>query len=206
MVVMLECGKHVCNRLAPAREMLAVVTERLPRAAGDRRRLPTLLGVADVDGLPEVPAVRGELAEYDRVQLEATVKGDSHSLELEAWRKPPEGLPGKIEALREELGDMEADEAALPGAYSKADESSVTFVFPVPETQTVLRLRCNKGLCPTRETALALAQRAAQKALDEESFIDPRAERPLPFVPRGNVKGRAERIWLPLSRFWLPVR
>jgi hypothetical protein len=82
----------------------------------------------------------------------------------------------------------------------------VTLVFPVPETETVLRLRCNKGLCPSRDTAVALAQRAAQKALDPENFIDPEAERPLPFVPRGNVKGRAERIWLPLSRFWLPVR
>lgn len=206
MVVVVECGKAVCNREAPARELLAVVTERMPRAAGDRRRLPTLLQVADVEGLPEVPSVRGELAEYDRVQLEATVKGDSHSLELEVWRKPEEGLPAKLEALRQEIGELEPDEAALPGAYAKADASAVSFVFPVAESDTVLRLRCSKGLCPTRETALALAQRAAQKALDPESFIDPDAERPLPFVPRGNVKGRAERIWLPLSRFWLAVK
>ena len=46
----------------------------------------------------------------------------------------------------------------------------------------------------------------AELAEHPENFIDPEAERPLPFVPRGNVKGRAERIWLPLSRFWLPVR
>jgi signal peptidase I len=206
MVVVLECGKEVCNRQAKARELLDMVAERMPKAAGDRRRLPTLLGVADVGGLPEVPSVRAELAEYDRVQLEATIKGESHSLELEAWLRPPEGLPGKLEALRAEQGDLEPDEAALPGAYAKADEHAVTFVFPVPETQAVLRLRCNKGLCPTRQTAVALAQRAAGKALDPANFIDPKAERPLPFVPRGNVKGRAERIWLPLSRFWLPVR
>lgn len=206
IVVVLECGKTVCNREAKGRELLDVVIERMPRAAGDRRRLPTLLAVADVGGLPEVPSVRGELAEYDRAQLEATVKGDSHSLELEAWLRPAEGLPGKLDALREAEGGMEADDAALPGAWSKADEQAVTLVFPVPQTETVLRLRCNKGLCPTRETAVGLAQRAAQKALDPENFIDPEAERPLPFVPRGNVKGRAERIWLPLSRFWLPVR
>jgi signal peptidase I len=206
LVVVLECGKTVCNRAAKGRELLEVVTERMPKAAGDRRKLPSLLGVADVGGLPEVPSVRGELAEYDRVQLEAVVKGDSHSLELEAWLRPSEGLPAKLEALREQEGGMEADDAALPGAWGKADEAAVTFVFPVPETETVLRLRCNKGLCPARDTAVALAQRAAQKALDRENFIDPEAERPLPFVPRGNVKGRAERIWLPLSRFWLPVR
>ncbi len=206
IVVVIECGKAVCNREAPARELLTLVAERMPRAAGDRRRLVTLLQVADVDGLPEVPAVRGELAEYDRVQLEATVKGDSHSLELEAWLRPEEGLPAKLEALREAEGGLEADDATLPGAYGKADAAAVTFVFPVSESQTVLRLRCSKGLCPTRETARALAQRAAGKAMDPENFIDPEAERPLPFVPRGNVKGRAERIWLPLSRFWLPVR
>jgi signal peptidase I len=206
LVVVLECGKTVCNRAAKGRELLEVVTERMPKAAGDRRKLPSLLGVADVGGLPEVPSVRGELAEYDRVQLEAVIKGDSHSVELEVWLRPSEGVPATIEALREQEGGMEADDAALPGAWAKADETAITLVFPVPETETVLRLRCNKGLCPSRDTAVALAQRAAQKALDRENFIDPEAERPLPFVPRGNVKGRAERIWLPLSRFWLPVR
>jgi signal peptidase I len=206
IVVVLECGKTACNREAKGRELLDVVIERMPRAAGDRRRLPMLLEVADVGGLPEVPSVRGELAEYDRAQLEATVKGESHSVELEAWLRPAEGLPGKLEALREAEGGLEADDAALPGAWSKGDAQAVTLVFPVPHTETVVRLRCNKGLCPTRETAVALAQRAAQKALDPENFVDPEAERPLPFVPRGNVKGRAERIWLPLSRFWLPVR
>lgn len=206
IVVVLECGKTACNRQAKGRELLDLVIERMPRAAGDRRRLPSLLELADVGGLPEVPSVRGELAEYDRAQLEATVKGDSHSIELEAWLRPSEGVAAKLQAVREAEGGMEADDAALPGAWAKADADAVTFVFPVPDTDTVLRLRCNKGLCPTRETAVALAQRAAQKALDPENFIDPEAERPLPFVPRGNVKGRAERIWLPLSRFWLPVR
>jgi hypothetical protein len=51
-----------------------------------------------------------------------------------------------------------------------------------------------------------VAQRAATTALDASTFIDADADRPQPFVPRGNVKGRAARIWLPLSRFWLPIR
>ncbi|MCX4244502.1 signal peptidase I [Paraliomyxa miuraensis] len=206
MVVVLECGKGVCVKESRGKELLQLVRGRLPRAAGDRRRMTALLGVADLDGLPEIPAGRGELAEYDRVQLEASVKGDDHSVELEAWLQPQEGVVGKIEALRQEIPGLEADDAALPGAWSTTDESSITFVVPVSESQTVLRLRCFRGLCPARQTALALVQRAAEKAIDPDNFVDPEAERPLPFVPRGNVKGRAERIWLPLSRFWLPVR
>ena len=79
-------------------------------------------------------------------------------------------------------------------------------VFPVPKSEVVVALRCHAGLCPTRQTAVALARRAANRAEDPENFIDPEAKRPQPFVPRGNVKGRADRIWLPLSRFWLPIR
>ncbi len=208
MVVVLECGKdvEVCGSKQKAGEVAKGVHERVPRAAGDRRRLPQLLGVADVDGLPEVPGGRQELSEYDRVRLEATVKGESHSVSIEAWLRPSEGLTAKVEALTQETGDMEADDAALPGAYSKGEDGSVVLVLPVPESETVIRMRCNEGLCPTRQTAVSLARRAANRAQDPDNFVDPEAERPLPFVPRGNVKGRADRIWLPFSRFWLAIR
>ncbi|MEM7157453.1 MAG: signal peptidase I [Myxococcota bacterium] len=206
MVVVLECGKHVCNREAKARELAAQVHGRVPRAAGDRRRMRDLLGMADLDGLPEVPARRPELYEYDRVQLEATVKGDSHSVELEAWLHPEGGTSGKVDALREEMGGLEADDSVVPGAYGGSTDDAVVFVFPVAETEAVIRLKCHHGLCPSRETAVALARRAANRATDPSKFIEPDAIRPKPFVPRGNVKGRADRIWLPLSRFWLPVR
>ncbi|MCA9709876.1 MAG: signal peptidase I, partial [Myxococcales bacterium] len=206
MVVVLECGKSVCRTEERARAVMAGVYERLPRAAGDRRRLPQLLGTADLDGLPEVPAGRLELAEYDRVALEATVKGDAHSVEVEAWLRPPQGLSEQIAALVQHEGGMEADDALMPGAYAKSDQGVAVLVFPVPESETVVRLRCHPGLCPTRQTAVSLARRAANRAQDPENFVDPEAERPQPFVPRGNVKGRADRIWLPLSRFWLPIR
>jgi len=206
MVVVLECGKAVCPSRAKARTLAEGVHERVPRAAGDRRRLPQLLGVADVEGLPEVPAERSSLSEYDRVRLEATVKGDTHSIEIEAWLRPEEGLAAKVAALAEEIGGMQADDAALPGAYAKAEDDAIVLVLPVEESDTVIRLRCRTGLCPTRQTAVALARRAANRATDPDNFIDPEAERPQSFVPRGNVKGRADRIWLPFSRFWLPIR
>lgn len=206
MVVVLECGKGVCGSEAKLRELASGVHQRVTRAASDRRLLPQLLGTADVGGLPEVPVDRKALAEYDRVRLDATVKGVSHSVELEAWLRPKEGVADKIDALAQEYGGMEADEALMPGARAKSDDGVAVLVFPVPESETVVALRCHPGLCPTRQTAAGLARRAAQRAKDPENFIDPEAMRPQPFVPRGNVKGRAERIWLPLSRFWLPIR
>ncbi|MCB9712886.1 MAG: signal peptidase I [Myxococcales bacterium] len=206
MVVVLECGKATCNDAARLEELAAVVHERVPKAASDRRRLKDLLTSTDLEGMPEVPAKRPELAEYDRVRLEATVKGDSHRVELEAWLHPEGGMAAKLKALRDEVGGLEPDDAVLPGAYGKAEADAVVFVFPVEESETVIRLRCHQGLCPSRETAVALVRRAASRAKDPSNFIDPEAERPKPFVPRGNVKGRADRIWLPLSRFWLPIR
>jgi hypothetical protein len=39
-------------------------------------------------------------------------------------------------------------------------------VFPVPATETVIRLECSVGLCPGPDEARALATRAYQKAQD----------------------------------------
>ncbi|MEX1364607.1 MAG: signal peptidase I, partial [Nannocystaceae bacterium] len=173
MVVVLECGKAVCAKRADAAKLAATVHERVPRAAGDRRRLPDLLTTADLDGMPEVPAQRPELAEYDRVQLEATVKGDSHSVELEAWLHPEGGVAAKIEALTAEIGGMVPDDAVLPGAFGKAEDDAVVFVFPVEASKVAVTLRCHEGLCPSRETAIALVRRAANRAEDPSNFIDP---------------------------------
>ena len=64
--------------------------------------------------------------------------------------------------------------------------------------RTLLTLRARTDGCRTLALWTALW-------LDEAEH-HPDAERPRPYVPRGNVKGRAERIWLPPGRFWLPVR
>ncbi len=205
MVVVFECGKAVCEREARARELSGQIQQRMPRAAGDRRRMPGLLGVQDLDGLPETPTARPELAAYDRVTLEATAKGEAHSVELEAWLSPEGGAAAKVQELQQQQG-LTADDAALDGAYGASTEDGIVFVFPVEATDTVVRMSCRPGLCASREPAVALARRAANRAADRDNFIDPEAKRPQPFVPRGNVKGRADRIWLPISRFWLAVR
>lgn len=85
-----------------------------------------------------------------------------------------------------------------PGGYSGpvAIGKGTQLIFPVPATETVIRLECNIGLCAGPDEARALANRALQKAQDAGNFIDPAAERPRPYVPRGNVKGRADRIWV----------
>ncbi|MFO7561600.1 MAG: hypothetical protein R6X02_16360, partial [Enhygromyxa sp.] len=64
---------------------------------------------------------------------------------------------------------------------------------------------CRAGMCPDRETARALAERARQKGGDPENFVQKGVSRPRPFVPRGNVKGRAEVIWWPTNRFWKKI-
>ena len=78
-------------------------------------------------------------------------------------------------------------------------------MFTIPETKLVVELACRPGLCPDRATARALADRAWEKGRDPENYIQRGVSRPRPFVPRGNVKGRAEVIWWPTSRFWMSI-
>jgi signal peptidase I len=205
IVVVLECGAAFCTDPAKGVELAKQVAEGMPAAAGDRRKLRVLLTAGEVPGWEELPVGAPELAEFDRVRLEGTVRGREHTLEIEAWLRPEEGLGAKVTALGTALG-LAADSSIAAGGYAGENDDAFTFVFGVAESSSVVRLACRKGLCPSRESALALAHRAAAKAVDPSSFVDPDAERPRPFVPRGNVKGRAERIWLPLSRFWLPIR
>ncbi|MEM6993633.1 MAG: signal peptidase I [Myxococcota bacterium] len=208
-VVVLSCGKAVCRGQDDAFALATTVTARVPAAASDRRRMVDLIGPKDVDGLPEVPVAPPELYEYDDVQLEATIKDEAYRFDLEAWFKPESGLPAKLAAVRDTVGGLTEDASVADGGYYGSDVGGTaghTFVFALPKTDVVMRVTCNAGLCPDKATAQALAQRAATTGLDTSAFIDPDAERPKPFVPRGNVKGRAERIWLPLSRFWLAIR
>jgi signal peptidase I len=206
LAVVLECGRGLCRAGSKATELAESVMARVPAAAGDRRKMKELLTTDDLEGLIEVTVPKPELYEFDRVRREATVKGQEHSLQLEAWLRPEGGLPAKVRALTDAVGDMEVDGAVGEDAWYAHVEQSHVFVIGVPDSETALQLRCFEGLCPDRATATALARRAATKALDASTFVDPQAERPRPFVPRGNVKGRAERIWLPFSRFWLPIR
>jgi hypothetical protein len=205
MVVLLECGKSACRGRDEAVALARAVQGRVPRAASDRRKLGELLVPSDVDGWTEVTLPSRARHEFDRVRLEGTVRGADHALEVEAWLEPTEGLAAKLGLLQRELA-LEPDDTVVAGGLARHTPEEHTFVFPVAESETIVRVTCRTGLCPDQETAVAMARRAASKATDRTQFVDPHAERPRPFVPRGNVKGRAERIWLPLSRFWLPIR
>lgn len=205
ILLALECGRTHCSDARAVQTLARRIWPRVPEAALDHRRLRDLLRREDVPGTEESPVPTLTRAPYDRAELEATVEGTAHSIELEVWRQPAEGLAARVAAVRQDFG-MQPDDRVATGGASLEDDASFHFVVPVESSETVLRVRCNKGLCPTKEVALHVARRAHAQATDVTAFVDPEAERPRPYVPRGNVKGRAERIWLPMKRFWLPIR
>jgi signal peptidase I len=205
IAIVFECGRQACGDAEAAGTIAARVVEGMPAASTDRRKMRVLMTTGDLPGSEELPVAVPELYEYDRIDLQGTVRGREHSVEIEAWLKPPEGVAAKVAAIGT-TRSLAADASVREGGMAGEDDDAHHLVFPVPESETVVRLSCHKGLCPTRDAALQLARRAAGKAVDPTAFIDPDAERPRPFVPRGNVKGRAERIWLPLARFWLPIK
>lgn len=208
VVFSLECGRQRCASDNDALALARMVQSRVPAASKDRTRLPELLTPTDFPSWKEAtqpPAP--ERYEYDRLRLDGSIRDGTYSLALWVWRKPAEGLDGKVKALVAGT-QLEPDESVAQGGYSGpvAVGKGTQLIFPVPATESVIRLECSIGLCAGPEEARALANRALQKAQDAGNFIDPAAERPRPYVPRGNVKGRADRIWLPFSRFWLPIR
>lgn len=206
MVVVLDCAKVHCKDRAGAIALAKTIWERLPKAASDRRKLKRLLSERDLgEGWTEASVVQPERNPFDRTRLEATIQGKDHSLEVEAWYKPAAGLAAQVAAVQAEY-DLAPSDAIRPGGASAEGDKGYSHVFAVEESQTVIRIRCRPGLCADSSVAVGLARRAASKATDPSTFIDPDAERPKPFVPRGNVKGRAERIWLPFDRFWLEIR
>jgi signal peptidase I len=196
-LVRLSCGTAVCPDEAALARMLGGVLDGL-----HQRPDPT---ARELLPRPEGPPSHGMRFEsprdgHDGVWFEATVRGDDHRLSLEVWWRPQAGVAAMVEALQAPLAAAEAAPEP-PGALVAEDAAEVAVLVPVPASQTVLSLRCGRGLCPTRDVALALAQRAAEAAVDPANFVDPHAERPLPFVPLEFVVGRAERIYWPPSRW-----
>lgn len=209
IVFSLECGRQRCATERDALALGRVIDGHVPSAIKDRARLPELLTPGDVAGFKEMPpATLPERYEYDRIRLDGTIRDASYSLAVWVWLRPSEGLDAKLAELRAAIPNARAADDIGAGAVVGDAVSGLgtQYAFAVPATEAVVRMQCTAGLCPTPEIARGLAQRALQKAQDSGNFVDPAAERPAPYVPRGNVKGRAERIWLPLSRFWLPIR
>ena len=205
ILAVLECGSRKCKSEADAVGLATAVASRFGDVAKEPERLPELLGQSDVGGLPETPVEPRLLYYWDHLSFAGAVLDDSHALEIEVEWQPEAGLDAALEARRAQLDSPEAVDGLGPAGWYGHTPNGHTFVFAVPETELVVELSCRSGMCPDRETARALAERARDKAKDPENFVQKAVSRPRPFVPRGNVKGRAEVIWWPTSRFWKKI-
>jgi len=208
VVFALECGRQQCRQDADTVLLARTIVDRVPEAARDRRALTEMFAASDLgDGWDETdPPPPRSRYEYDRIRLEGTTRTSDFSAAVWTWLRPAQGLADATAELAAAYEDAEPDDTVTTGGYYALTNTAHALIFGVPQTDVVIQVECRKGLCETREAATEVARRMAEKALDRSNFVDPAAERPSPFVPRGNVKGRADRIWLPFRRFWLPIR
>lgn len=206
LVAALECGPKRCKARKDAVELARGVSSRFAAASDDASRLPELLGQSDAGSLPEVPVAAMTHYYWDHVHYEGRVLDDGYAIELDVEMNPPDGLDAALERAKALLdGDAVAASELGDQAWYAVGSSGHQYAFAVPETGLVVRVGCRPGLCASQEVALALARRAREKARDTENFLQKGVTRPKPFVPRGNVKGRAEVIWWPTSRFWRKI-
>ncbi|MFV8756774.1 signal peptidase I [Nannocystaceae bacterium ST9] len=206
MLAVLECGPKRCKNRQDVVELATAVSGRFAAAAAAPERLADLLGQSDAGSLPEVPVVGTTHYYWDRVQYEGRVLDDGYAIELDVEMNPPDGLAGGLERAKQQLdGDPIPAPQLGDDAWYAAGSSGHQFVFAVSETNLVIRLGCRPGLCASEAIALTLARRAQEKGRDTENFLQKDVTRSKPFVPRGNVKGRAEVIWWPTSRFWRKI-
>ena len=208
VVFVLECGRRRCAEDSDALTLAKSIIDRVPEAARDRRALSEMIVASDVgDGWDEGdPAPPRSRYEYDRIRLEGTTRSSDYSAAVWAWLRPAQGITAATAELAAAYEGAEPDDTVVNGGYYALTKTGHALIFGVPQTDVVIQVECRSGLCERREDAAEIARRMAEKALDSSNFVDPSADRPSPFVPRGNVKGRADRIWLPFRRFWLPIR
>jgi signal peptidase I len=206
MLGVLECGPKRCKSRQDVVDLAIAVSGRFADVAADPSRMPDLLGQSDAGALPEIPVIGATHYYWDHVQYEGRVLDDGHSMEIEVEMNPPDGLAGGLDRAQRELdGDASSAPQLGDDAWYAAGSSGHQFAFAVPETDLIVTISCRPGLCASEAVALTLARRAREKALDTENFLLRGVTRAKPFVPRGNVKGRAEVIWWPTSRFWRKI-
>jgi signal peptidase I len=205
LLAVLECGPKRCKSRTDAIALATDVASRFPTVAKDRERITELLGQADAGALPEVPLLNPGAYYWDHLSVVGVVLDDSHSIRIDVEQMPGGGLEDALEQRRQELDGAEAVEGLGPSAYYADTPNGHTFLFTVPQNQLLIELACRPGLCPDVETARKLADRAREKGLDAENYLQKGVSKPRPFVPRGNVKGRAEVIWWPTARFWKKI-
>ncbi|WP_172306584.1 signal peptidase I [Pseudenhygromyxa sp. WMMC2535] len=213
MVSVLECGPRRCKSQDDAVRLAALVASRYEIAIKEAERLPELLSSSDLGGLPESEAASTPGSYYwDHLVFEGAVLDDGNSVYLDVERQPEQGLQAAFAARKQAIVDSglstEGDEQVDglgPSAWYGHSANGHTFLFVIAETELVVSLTCRSTMCPERADARELADRAYEKGLDPENFLQKDVSRPRPFVPRGNVKGRAEVIWWPTSRFWKKI-
>ena len=140
---------------------------------------------------------------WDSANYRASARGPEHAFRIKVTRAPSIGLSAALAQVQAKLVDA-VPESKL-GVPAWRDAAGETLGFAVDSADTVVEIQCGPGVCPDVTSLRAFGQRALDKARDPSNFVDPNAWRPQPFVPRGNVKGRADRIWWPAGRFWVPV-
>lgn len=210
LLAVLECGPKRCKSRTDAIALATDVASRFPAVAKDREQMLELLGQSAVGALPEVPVPSSGAYYWDHLTVAGVVLDDSHSIRIDVEQLPGGGLEDALAQRRQELdaessGGAEPVEGLGPSAIYADTPNGYTFLFTVPQNQLLIELACRPGLCPDVETARKLAERAREKGLDPENYLQKGVSKPRPFVPRGNVKGRAEVIWWPTARFWKKI-
>ncbi len=203
----IECGLARCADAGAALDLGRAVAKTASTMSDREEQVGKLLGAADVPGWTRIDNEAPLRYGWDVVLLRALARGGATQVSLHIERGETMATEG-VQQRRQSLAATGhiADVADIEGsAFSASAGDDWLIVGGIPQTNLLYELRCGHGVCPDLDTASELARRVATKAIDASTFIDPNAERPQPFVPRGNVKGRADRIWLPTARFWLRI-
>lgn len=201
VAVAVRCPRSVCPDEAALRDRVRPLVRRLPDVGSDPRAFAAWAAEAGARPTGGV----GEGAPYERLSARGSRKDGAYQLAVSVVRKPKAGLAAEAARVLEADGARDVRPVPAIGPDVRAYRTAggdLGLVVPVPATATLVHLTCSQGLCPNPEVLEALGRRAHERASDAATFVDPDAMRPKPYVPRGNVKGRADRIWWPPGRFW----
>jgi signal peptidase I len=211
IVFAIDCGDARCKSAADVAALAESVLERTTAAARDASQLASLLSHADAPDWHVPPQPKPQRYEWDRIRYAASLVSPSHGLKLEVRRATADQ---SVEVLGEQLArGLTTEPQAVTGGVRAETPAGLVSVFTADHglvdgspSGVAVKLTCAEGLCPNPEVLDALAERAQQRAKDRDAVVRHDPSFPKPFVPRGFVKGRADRIWLPFRRFWTRVR
>lgn len=204
LVFAIECGRARCATPDAAQAFTREMADSAHKAAQRADRLTQLVPRELIGkAWTQAPETTPELYEWDRVTMNARVRDTAYSLRVQLRHVPKAELAQALVKQREAVAGA-ADDSSTGGYKATAPQGHVRG-FVDSDTEALVELVCSKALCSDETIADKLAERAREKLRDAENFIDPDHQVDQPFVPRGNVKGRAERIWFPFDRFWTKI-